>query len=130
MIYLIISLAVLGVVCILAEVLSKHKNENEEKIISTLPTCATCTGEDERCEQVCMMEALLKDIEYYDDEELDAFKGRQSDNYTNNEVEQFAEVLHTMRQDDVKGWNRSLILRGINLPDQLKDEVIMIIGNN
>ena len=130
MIYLIISLAILGVVCILAEVLSKHKNENEEKMISTLPTCATCSEEDERCEQVCMMEALLKDIEYYDDEELDVFKGRQSDNYTDNEVEQFAEVLHTMRQDEVRGWNRSLILRGINLPDQLKDEVIMIIGNN
>ena len=77
-----------------------------------------------------MMEASLKDIEYYNDEELDTFKGRPSDSYTEKEVEQFADVLYTMRQDEVKGWNRSLILRGINLPNQLKDEVIMIIDNN
>ena len=130
MIYLVISLVVLGVICVLAEVLSKHKNGNEEKVIPSVPTCATCTGEDERCEQECMMEASLKDIEYYNDEELDTFKGRPSDSYTEKEVGQFADVLYTMRQDEVKGWNRSLILRGINLPNQLKDEVIMIIDNN
>ena len=33
----------------------------------------------------------------------------------------------TMKQDEVKEWNRSLILRGINIPDQLKDEVVMMI---
>lgn len=33
----------------------------------------------------------------------------------------------TMKQDEVREWNRSLILRGINIPDQLKDEVVMMI---
>jgi len=28
---------------------------------------------------------------------------------------------------DVKGWNRSLILRGINVPDQIKDELVMMM---
>ena len=31
------------------------------------------------------------------------------------------------KQEEVKEWNRSLILRGINIPDQLKDEVVMMI---
>ena len=44
--------------------------------------------------------------------------------YSDEEVEEFAEVLYTMQAQDVAGWNRSLILRGINLPNQLKDEVI------
>jgi len=75
------------------------------------------------------MEAATQEIEYYDDEELDRFKGRPSDKYTDEEAEQFREVLYTMRQDEVKGWNRSLVLRGIQLPNQVKDEVIMMIEN-
>lgn len=96
-----------------------------------MPThdCTTCNGDNDKCEQVCMMEASLKAIEYYDDEELDAYKGRPSESYTNEEAEQFREVLYTMRQDEVKGWSRSLILRGINIPNQLKDEVVMLIGD-
>ena len=75
-----------------------------------------------------MMEAATKEIEYYDDEELDNFKGRPADSYTAEEVEQFSEVLYTMKPEEVAGWNRSLILRGINLPDPLKDEVIAFLS--
>ena len=81
------------------------------------------------CEQVCMMEAATKDIEYFDDEELDRFKGKPSDQFTDEEANEFAEVLYSMKQEEVKDWNRSLALRGIHLPDQLKDEVIMLISN-
>lgn len=69
----------------------------------------------------------MKPIEYFDDEELDVFKGRSSDKYTDEEVEMFAEVLYTMRPDEVVSWNRSLILRGINVPDQIKDELVMMM---
>ena len=36
--------------------------------------------------------------------------------------------LYTMQDIDVAGWVRSLQLRGIELPDDLKDEVFLIIG--
>ena len=75
------------------------------------------------------MEAATKDIEYFDDEELDRFKGKPSDQFTDEEANEFAEVLYSMKQEEVKDWNRSLILRGIHLPNQLKDEVIMLISN-
>lgn len=88
--------------------------------------CTTCDGTDAHCEQTCMMEAATKPVEYYDDEELDGFRGRSSDSYTDDEVEQFSEVLYTMRPDEVAGWCRSLTLRGIQLPDALKDEVLML----
>ena len=52
------------------------------------------------------------------------------DDYSEEEVEQFAEVLYTMKPEEVAGWNRSLILRGINLPDQLKDEVISFLSED
>ena len=74
-----------------------------------------------------MMEAATKEIEYYDDEELDRFRGKEPDQYTDEEVEEFANVLYTMQSHEVKEWNRSLILRQINLPNQIKDEVITMI---
>ena len=63
-----------------------------------------------------------------DDEELDRFAGRAADDYTDEEVEEFSEVLYTMQPEEVAGWNRSLILRGINLPNQIKDEVISFLS--
>jgi len=91
--------------------------------------CATCNGDNSKCEQDCMMEAATKEIEYYDDEQLDTYRGRAADSYSDEEAEEFREVLYTMRQDEAEGWNRSLILRGINVPNQIKDELIMMIGN-
>ena len=73
-----------------------------------------------------MMEASLKDIVYYDDEELDKYQGRPSDSYDSHETEELAEVLYSLRKDEVKDWGRSLVLRNINLPDGLKDDYIML----
>lgn len=102
-------------------------SKNDGYVVTTKPTCGTCNGEDSRCEQECMMEAATKPIEYYDDEELDRFALRPSDSYTDEEAEEFREVLYTMKPDDVKGWNRSLILRGINVPNQIKDELTLMV---
>ena len=73
------------------------------------------------------MEAATREIEYYDDEELDRFRGRQSNQYTDEEAEEFANILYTMQPQEAKGWNRSLILREINVPNQIKDELITMI---
>lgn len=124
MFFLIGAIAVLGIAVALFSLLGK----NTQQPVKINPTCSTCTGDDSRCEQECMMEAATKEIEYYDDEHLDKYADRPSDGYTDDEVEEFAEVLYTMQQADVKGWNRSLILRNINIPDQLKDELIALIS--
>lgn len=123
MIYLVISLVVLGIV---AALLSLRQHDGAEATPSAA-SCGTCDGTNTKCEQECMMEAATREIEYYDDEELDRYRGRRSDEYTDDEVHEFADVLYTMRPDEVAGWNRSLILRGINLPDALKDEVIILM---
>ena len=87
-----------------------------------------CCGQHEVCEKDLMKKAVTEPAVYYEDEDLDAFRGRSSDSYTEEETEVFAEVLRTMWQSDVSGWLRSLQLRGIELPDQLKDEAIMLIN--
>lgn len=121
----ILILAVGGIVVGGLQFFFSSKNDGQ---VVEKPTCSTCNGEDSRCEQECMMEAATKPIEYYDDEELDRFANRPSDSYTDEEAEDFREVLYTMKPNDVKGWNRSLILRGINIPDQIKDEMVVLLG--
>ena len=123
MLYLIIALIVLGIVAAMIAVV-RSKQGHTDEVVTTTADCGTCNGENTKCEQECMMEAATKEIEYYDDEDLDRFAGRDADAYTDEEVEEFSEVLYTMQPEEVAGWNRSLILRGINLPNQLKDEVI------
>lgn len=125
MLYLVIILVALGLVTALFTLFNRSADDTETPIV-VQESCSTCNGENDKCEQECMMEAATKDIEYYDDEELDVFRGRESDSYTEQEVEQFSEVLYTMRPNEVKGWTRSLTLRGVNLPNQLKDEVFAL----
>ena len=78
------------------------------------------------------MESLLagvsKDIEYYEDEELDRFKGRSGEDYNDDEIEEFTEVLTTLKTEEVAGWIRSLQLREVNLPIELKDDIILLVG--
>jgi hypothetical protein len=87
-----------------------------------------CCGQHEVCEKESLLAAVSRSVEYYNDEELDRFRGRPSDGYTDAEVEEFREVLYTCREEEVAGWSRSLQLRGIELPDALKDELFLIVG--
>ena len=129
MLILILSIVALGIFAALYSMLSSRGKHGEDEPITVAQTCATCDGTaSTKCEQDCMMEAATKEIEYYDDEDLDRFAGREADDYTDEEVEEFSEVLYTMQPEEVAGWNRSLILRGINLPNQLKDEVINFLS--
>ena len=87
-----------------------------------------CCGQHEVCEKESLLAAVSKEVVYYDDEELDRFAGRRADNYDREETDEFEEILTTLRSEDVAGWVRSLQLRGIELPDALRDEVILIVG--
>lgn len=117
---LLLGLAALGVIAGILGLVSRHGED--EKIVEA-DSCATCNGVNDKCEQECMMEVAVKEIEYFDDEELDVFRERRSDSYTDEEAELFREILYTMRPNEVKDWTRSLTLRQISLPDQVKDEV-------
>ena len=87
-----------------------------------------CCGQHEVCEKESLRAAVSKEVVYYHDEELDRFAGRRADNYDREETDEFEEILTTLRSEDVAGWVRSLQLRGIELPEALRDEVILIVG--
>ena len=61
---------------------------------------------------------------------MDAFRGPPSDAYTDEEAEIFRQILYTMRPEEVAAWNRSLVLRGVELPNQVKDEAMMLMNDD
>lgn len=86
-----------------------------------------CCGEHEVCEKGKIKRALRTDIEYFDDEELDVYRGTPSDEYDDDAVEEFREVLYTMDPKEIEDWLKSLDLREVALPDALKDELFMLM---
>lgn len=87
-----------------------------------------CCGMHITCERDSLLAAVSKTIEYYDDEELDRYAGRLPESYTEREIEEFRDILLTMQPADIAGWARSLQLRNIELPQAVRDELIMIVA--
>ena len=137
MLYAVGAIVLLGVIAALAHWLRGKRYERmlrrgeispEEIPQEVNPVDMECCGAHEVCEKDSLLAALSKQIEYYNDEELDRFRGREGDEYTPEEADEFRDVLYTMRSDEVAGWVRSLQLRMVNLPDEVKDEVFLIVG--
>lgn len=64
---------------------------------------------------------------YFDDEELDRFRGREQESYTDEEAEEFRNILYTMKEEEVDQWVKCLAARHIELPAQLKDEIFLML---
>ncbi len=64
---------------------------------------------------------------YFDDEELDRFKGRRPEEYTDADIEEFRHVLYTMKKEEVDTWAHCLQTRGIEIPQEIKDEILLIL---
>ena len=84
-----------------------------------------CCGLHEVCEKAA--DAIAENDLYYDDEELDEFRGRDADSYTEAEVDLFREVLLTLRRDELLAWEAALRERHLALPSQLRDELILLL---
>lgn len=132
--YIIIGVIVLGVIAAMAGYFRNKKLQQmlERGEISEIPEAREipeeCCGQHQTCERDSLLAAVSKKIEYYDDEELDRFCGLDPDDYDEEAVGEFREVLYTLQDIEVAGWLRSLQLRSINLPDALKDEAFLIVG--
>lgn len=131
---LVISLVILAVIAAIAGILRNRKLQKqlENGEIDAMPEVVEvdeeCCGQHEICERDSLLAAVSKQIEYYDDEELDKYIGVAPEDYTPEQEDEFRDIFYTMQDTDVAGWVRSLQLRGIALPENIKDEVFLIIG--
>lgn len=89
-----------------------------------------CCGKHAVCEKLQYSLQELDSPTYYDDEELDRYRGRPSDKYSPTEAEEFRTVLYELAPAEVEGWLTSLERRGVDLPDEVKDEAFMLMEGN
>lgn len=89
-----------------------------------------CCGKHLVCEKQKLAEARMREAQYFDDEDLDRFKGRASDSYDDAEVEEFRYVMYTMRQEEVRQWLECLQAREVEIPDELKEEAWSMLNED
>lgn len=130
---LLLSLVVLAAIAFAASKFIHHSPEDSTSDAvgeeSSNAHSSLCDSQclDGSCSVECLLQKPTDKIVYFNDEELDEYKDRASTDYQADEVEQFREVLYTMEEKEVPEWLSSLKLRKIELPDEMKDEVIIII---
>ncbi len=128
--YVLIVAAV--VVAMLIYVLVRYSHNDEAEQVDgrqkTHTPPATCCGAHEVCEAETLL-SLSDKIIYYDDEELDRYRGVDPDEYTSEQIDEFREVLLTLRPHEVAGWLRSLNLRQVNPPTEIRDEALMVVSD-
>ena len=56
------------------------------------------------------------------------YTGREQSDYSDAEIEEFRDVLLTLQPDDIAPWARSIQLRGIRLPDSVREELLLIVA--
>ena len=109
--------------------LNPAETENkEQKITAETDEAANseCCGLHLVCEKELSAIADNR-ILYYDDEELDRYVGRAPGSYTPEETEEFRDVLMTLLPHDIPGWARSLDRRGIHPPQEIRDELLIML---
>lgn len=126
---ILIAVVVVGVVLYVWHRYDLRKNGEETNApIIPLERPEGCCGQHEVCEKDLLLTGVSSKIEYYEDEELDAYKGIGAEDYNEVQIEQFRDVLYTLRPEEIAGWGRSIQLRGITLPSVIRDELLMIIA--
>ena len=127
MLPLILFIVLIIVVLILIEIRERQKareSNGERRMANERPE--GCCGEHLVCEKETLLQTNAK-IEYYDDEELDTLAGIAPEQYTEAQQEAIRAVFNTLRENDVPGWCRSMQLRNIALPADIREEALMIV---
>jgi len=128
---LFISLGIL--ILVLFELRARKQSNSDSAITSNSPQdgLTSSASAEECCGQhlVCERESLLQtnaEIEYFDDEELDLLAGINPDDYTQQQHEALRAVFDTLQEKDVPAWCRSIQLRNIQLPSDIREEALLI----
>ena len=131
MIPLILFIGLVIVVLVLTEIRERRRAKNIDRSTDRAQTVSParpegCCGEHLVCERETLLQTNAK-IEYYDDEELDALAGIAPEDFTAEQHQAIRDVFTTLQEADVPGWCRSLQLRNITLPPDIREEALLIV---
>lgn len=124
MVSIIIAIAGLLVIVALLTYFTRRKTSREPE--KTAAPAADCCGAHEVCEKG--LKKMDPRIEYFDDEELDAYRDFAGDAYTDEQIDAFRDILYTLRPQEIGDWLTSLEKRHVNLPDVLRQEALEMMG--
>lgn len=124
MIYLIAGIVVALIVALVFSRKSSTEGEVEQKV--EVPD--DCCGAHEVCEADSLLSADGKP-EYFEDEDLDNYIKRNANSYSDSEIDEFREVLYTLKEREVASWLKSLQAREINPPEIIREEALMIVAD-
>ena len=131
MLPLLLFIALIVVVVVLFEI--RERQRAKAPISSGVSDDAKPSARPEGCcgeHLVCEKETLLQTnaaVEYYDDEELDVLAGIDPADYSPDQIEAIRTVFTSLQESDVPGWCRSLQLRNIALPQDIREEALLIV---
>ncbi len=103
----------------------KRKSNNETYVVNEVDD--ECCGAHEVCERDSLYNNST-DIEYFDDEELDALSHVSPINFTPEQLDLLEHVFYTLPEKDVAPWLRSLQARDIQLPLDMREEALLIVS--
>ncbi|MCQ2331121.1 MAG: phospholipase [Paludibacteraceae bacterium] len=118
-------------ILVLFEIRARKENENGNDNANDNGNVSAkddsgCCGQHLVCERETLLQTNAEII-YYDDEELDTLAGIPYNEYTRAQEDMVREVFNTMQEKDVPGWCRSLQLRNIQLPLDVREEALLIV---
>ena len=127
MLPLILFIVLIVVVVTLIEINERRKKSmTHDQSPKTNQRPEGCCGEHLVCEKETLLQTNAE-VVYYDDEELDVLAGVKPDEWTEEQHEAVRQVFRTLEERDVPGWCRSLQLRGIELPEDVREEALLIV---
>ena len=125
---ILIILSILVVVGLILWLVDGRNEIVDEQPLTQDTSDEECCGMHITCEKDSLLSAVSDRIVYYEDEELDRHARRDPSTYTEEETEEFRDILLTLKPEEIAGWGRSLQLRGIELPVAVRDELLMIVA--
>ena len=107
----------------LGKLIFPKKNEEEESASEPLEECC---GAHEVCE-TDLLNKMSEEIIYYEDEELDVYRNLEENDYNDDQIDEFREVLYSLKDQEIEPWLKSLELRHLILPSTIKSEVVFML---
>jgi hypothetical protein len=114
-------------ILIISFIVSKRSKENTVDNKSGKDVSSDCCGAHEVCESESLLNSSAE-VLYYDDEELDRFIDAGQNSFSDDYIEEFREVLYSLKEYEVAAWLKSLQLRRVTIPDIIKEEALMIVA--
>jgi len=107
----------------LGKIFFSKKGDEQETASEPLEECC---GAHEVCE-TDILNKMSEEIIYYEDEELDIYRNYEENDYNDDHIDEFREVLYSLKEKEIEPWLKSLELRHILLPSTIKSEVVFML---